>query len=565
MSVFNSWAQTQTITASPNGTGTVTWSNDTTYILDGFVFVNSGQTLTIEAGTVIQGKSGQGSDASALIVARGAKIIAVGTEKEPIIFTAEGDDVNNPFDIAPHTVGQWGGVIILGNASTNTDPPEQAIEGIPTTEERGLFGAIDPNGDGNYTDATFDDTDSSGVFKYISIRHGGTNIGANNEVNGLTFGAVGSKTVIDHIEVIFNQDDGFEWFGGTVSCSHLIAAFCGDDSYDYDMGWRGKGQFWFTIQSEEAGSDRGGEHDGGTSPETGTPLTTPMIYNVTSIGRPGGEKRALTFRDNAGGEYHNSIFVDHDNGVDFEILGNGSTDSYERLQAGDLVLKNNIFWNVAGNDSASIFTVSLGKYGTATQDSLDDLGAGTAWVQAYFDSTGQAVVDPAFVQLDADSRTAGMKALDPRPQAGYAAFGASPSSEEPADEFFVDVDFKGAFSINAAEFWVDEWTYMDELGYFPTPLSQASGIFDSHELLTGINLYPNPSLGKFTIVGSDLKAESVEIKVFDITGCVIHEESVQPLAGELEHIINLGNISSGMYIVKTRQGSKIACGQIIKQ
>ena len=565
MSVSFGLAQTKTITASPAGTGTVTWSKDTTYVLDGFVFVNSGQTLTIEAGTVIQGKPGQGSDASALIVARGAKILAEGTEQEPIIFTAEGDDVTNPFDIAPHTVGQWGGVIILGNSTTNTDPPEQAIEGIPTTETRGLFGAIDPNNDGDYSDATTNENDSSGVFRYVSIRHGGTNIGANNEINGLTMGAVGSATIIDHVEVIFNQDDGFEWFGGTVNCSHLIAAFCGDDSYDYDMGWRGYGQFWFTIQSEEAGSDRGGEHDGGTTPETGDPLARPFIYNVTSIGRPGGDKRGLTFRDNAGGEYHNSIFADHDRGVDFEILGNGSTDSYDRLQAGDLELRNNIWWNVAGNDSADIFTVTLGKYGVNTADSLADLAAGTAWVQAYFDSTGQTVVNPEFVQLDSLSRTAGENALDPRPQSGYAIFPASPSSEEPNDPFFVDVDYKGAFSVNASEFWADEWTYMDELGYFPQPLSQATGIFENPEIFQGVKLFPNPNQGRFTIAGENLSVDAVEIKVYDITGRVIHAESVQPIAGELEYVMDLGNVPTGMYIIKTQQGSKIASGQIIKQ
>lgn len=159
---------TKTITASAAGTGTVTWDKDTTYILDGFVFVNSGQTLTIEAGTVIKGKSGQGAAASALVVARGGTIMAEGTPSEPIIFTAESDDVSNPFDLAPNTVGLWGGVIILGNASTNTNPPEQAIEGIPTTELRGLFGAIDPNNDGDYSDATVNDADNSGIFRYVS-------------------------------------------------------------------------------------------------------------------------------------------------------------------------------------------------------------------------------------------------------------------------------------------------------------------------------------------------------------------------------------------------------------
>ena len=253
---------TVTITDNGNGTGTTTWTKDNTYILDGLVFVNSGQTLTIEPGTVIKGKPGQTTDASALIVARGGKINAAGTAEEPIIFTAEQDDLANPFDIPAGTKGLWGGVIILGNAQLNSTPGESAIEGIPTTEPRGLYGAIDTDGD--TIPDSFNNLDNSGTFTYCSIRYGGTDIGAGNEINGLTLGGVGRLTTIHHVEVIFNKDDGIEFFGGNVNTSHMIAAFCGDDSYDYDEGFRGKGQFWFVIQADSIG-DRGGEHDGGTS------------------------------------------------------------------------------------------------------------------------------------------------------------------------------------------------------------------------------------------------------------------------------------------------------------
>jgi len=146
-----------------SGTGTTTWTQNNTYILDGFVFVNAGDVLTIEPGTVVKGKSGSGAEASALIVARGAQIQANGTAENPIVFTFEEDalDGSTPYDVR----GQWGGVILLGSAQLNSSPGETQIEGIPDTESRGLYG-------GN------DDLDSSGSMIYVSIRHGGTDIGA---------------------------------------------------------------------------------------------------------------------------------------------------------------------------------------------------------------------------------------------------------------------------------------------------------------------------------------------------------------------------------------------------
>ncbi|MCB0260439.1 MAG: T9SS C-terminal target domain-containing protein, partial [Calditrichaeota bacterium] len=164
-------------------------------------------------------------------------------------------DVSDPNDLDLNTRGLWGGVILLGKARINTTLGEGQIEGIPTTEPRGAYG-------GN------DDNDNSGVVRYVSIRYGGTDIGANNEINGLTFGAVGRGTVVEYVEVFNNKDDGYEWFGGTVRTRYLVSAFNGDDCFDYDEGFRGYGQFWFAIMGEDIGN-RAGEHDGGTDPEGG--------------------------------------------------------------------------------------------------------------------------------------------------------------------------------------------------------------------------------------------------------------------------------------------------------
>lgn len=203
---FALMAETIQITdASINAGDNVTWTKSNVYILDGLVFVEEGATLTIEAGTVVKGKPGEGENASALIIARGAKIYANGTANEPIIFTFEADDPADPFDQSLEATGQWGGLIVLGKSVINDPAGENNIEGIPSDEVRGLYGGTDVN-------------DNSGVIKYVSIRHGGTNIGANNEINGLSLGGVGAGTTIEHVEVFRNQDDGFEFFGGTVKC-----------------------------------------------------------------------------------------------------------------------------------------------------------------------------------------------------------------------------------------------------------------------------------------------------------------------------------------------------------
>lgn len=277
-----------------SGVGTVTWKKNHKYILEGLVFVNDGQTLVIEPGTIIRARTGQGTNASALIVARGGKIIAEGTASEPIIFTVEGDDLEG--SVPGHTQGLWGGVILLGNAPVLSESGEAFIEGIPLTEPRGVYGGADPN-------------DNSGILKYVSIRHSGTNLGEGNEINGLTLGGVGSNTQISYVEVIANADDGFEFFGGTVNCHHLIASYCDDDAFDFDRGYSGNVQFLYALQSSYRG-DNLCEHDGLSQ------NNRPVIANATMIGRgTSGDEALITFRNQSAAHYYNSIFINQSNGI----------------------------------------------------------------------------------------------------------------------------------------------------------------------------------------------------------------------------------------------------------
>ena len=429
--VFNESTDGTTITVTDkgNGVGDYTFTSDKVWVLDGLVFVNSGQILTIEAGTLIKGKPGTNENASALIVARGGKINAVGTSSAPIVFTAEADNYEGT-GVAKDAKGLWGGVIILGNATTNNSNTDKAIEGIPTSETRGLYG-------GN------DDNDNSGVLKYVSIRHGGTDIGEGNEINGLTLGAVGKATVIEYIEVIANKDDGIEFFGGCPQLKYILVAGVGDDSFDYDEGFHGKGQFWCAIQSEDG--DRTGEHDGGPSDnETGNPYATPEIFNATYIGN--GEAKVITFRDNAGGTYANSIFVNQKKGIDIEYLEDAGTMigcSYKMFQDGNLTVKNNVFYNVKGYTSETDdFKEDLFKISVPKDDNDNPLyecpsSFKTSWVNT-FSTNNNSVANP------------GISSTNPIPTNSQTNNLATTT-----DSFFETVNYKGAFGSTN---WASGWT-----------------------------------------------------------------------------------------------------------
>ena len=212
-----------------------TWTSDKVYQLGGRITVLNGVTLTIEPGTIIKGEAGTGANATALLIARGGILEAEGTASLPIIFTSVADEIT-PDDVVAGNFaspnldatqnGLWGGVIVLGNAPISASASEVAIEGIPTSDANGLYGGSV-------------EADYSGTLKYISIRHGGANIGAGNEINGLTLGGVGSATVIENIEIVANQDDGIEWFGGTVSAKNVVVWNVGDDAIDTDQSWSG--------------------------------------------------------------------------------------------------------------------------------------------------------------------------------------------------------------------------------------------------------------------------------------------------------------------------------------
>lgn len=288
-------AEATTIRVENNITADQTWESGKTYILGGRITVTSGATLTIEEGVVVKGEAGTGANATALIIARGGKLNANGTATAPIIFTSVADEIE-PGEIAspnldPELSGLWGGVIVLGRAPSSFagDVTEIQIEGIPASDTNGLYGGTIPD-------------DNSGSIKYISIRHGGANIGEGNEINGLTLGGVGSGTVIENVEVIGNQDDGIEWFGGTVDVTNAVVWNSGDDALDTDQAWSGTMDNFIIICGGE--TDHALEIDG---PE-GSFNAGHTLINGSVKGNPASEM--ADFRDGARGTFENLYFFD---------------------------------------------------------------------------------------------------------------------------------------------------------------------------------------------------------------------------------------------------------------
>lgn len=281
------------ITLAGNITSNITLKSDVGYTLDGWVYVKDGATITIEPGTVIKGKTG--SKAS-LIIERGGKIKAEGSAQKPIVFTSE-----KP--AGQRAAGDWGGVIICGKAPINPTGGEAEIEGGVGTK----YGGTSPN-------------DNSGIMKYVRIEYAGYAFAPDKEINGLTLGGVGNGTLIDYIQVSFANDDSYEWFGGTVNCSHLVA-FCGlDDEYDTDYGFSGTVQYAVGLrdpQIADISKSNGFESDNDATGSTNSPLTNPKFANISLFGpKPATDSpanslfaSAMHLRRRTALEVYNSVFA----------------------------------------------------------------------------------------------------------------------------------------------------------------------------------------------------------------------------------------------------------------
>ncbi|KIA92658.1 hypothetical protein OC25_16655 [Pedobacter kyungheensis] len=322
-----------TVEVSGDVTASTTWSADKIYLLKGNVFVTNNATLTIQPGTIIKGDK---ATKGALVITRGAKINATGTVDKPIVFTSS-------VAAGARKEGDWGGVILLGKAQNNlgTSVP---IEGISDATDKGKHGGTD-------------NADNSGVMKYVRIEYAGIALSPDNEINGLTFGSVGSGTQIDYIEVYRSGDDAFEWFGGAVNCAHLLAIDSWDDDFDTDNGFSGKVQFGLAqrlaVTADVSGSN-GFESDNNAAGDNAAPQTSAIFSNMTILGPVGSGGSSINanfqhgaqIRRNSAMSLVNSIIVGYTEGVFYDdAAGSAGANASSNLSSGKSLFANNLIYN----------------------------------------------------------------------------------------------------------------------------------------------------------------------------------------------------------------------------
>ncbi len=424
-------------------TGTRTLSADTVYQMVNTVKVGPGALLSIPAGTLIYGNSL--GTRSALQIERGGKIYAKGTATKPIIFTSAKAQGSK----AP---GDWGGIIILGKADINPTTGDTAvIEG----GTNGIYGGTD-------------DADSSGVLEYVRIEFGGIPFAVDNEINGLTLAGVGNRTVVNHIQSSYNNDDSFEWFGGTVNATHLIAFGGIDDDFDTDFGYRGRLQFLFAFRDSlysdlsASSSSNGFEADNDGTGSANTPISKPIVSNATLVGAyrdtsiaawPAGDfTRGAHIRRNTDYGLFNTVITGWQEAI--RIDGTGVNPASP--QNSDLAAENVVITGRKNNGTANSETVAAGG---ALQGTVDN------WFNAAAAGNTRAGNHPSS-QLTAITQT-DLKNPNPIPLAGSpVANGAGFTNAllNAGNNFtFTTTTYKGAFDPNVARAsqWDIPWTNYD--------------------------------------------------------------------------------------------------------
>jgi hypothetical protein len=347
-----------TVTVEGELTSSTTWTSNNVYLIKGFYYVRDGATLTIQPGTVIRGDQ---NTKGTLLIERGAKLIANGTETQPIVFTSN-------IAAGSRAYGDWGGVVLCGKAAINVPGGTAIIEGGPTS----VYGG----------GANPDDADNSGSLKFVRIEFPGIPFVPDKEINGLTMGAVGSGTTLDYIQISYCGDDSFEWFGGKVNAKHLIAFRGWDDDFDTDFGYRGMIQYAVSLRDKDIADPGSGsnsfESDNDGSGSTNTPVTQPIFSNVSSFGPKytvgtsvnSNFKRAMHLRRNTRTTVYNSVFAGWPIGLFID-----GTAAQGNATAGDMKMQRTVLAGM-GSFFVSSFernfftTASFGNDTMATNDLL---------------------------------------------------------------------------------------------------------------------------------------------------------------------------------------------------
>lgn len=401
-------------TVSTDITSNRTFHAETSYTLAGFVHVANGATLTIEAGTTIEGTTG-----SALFIMRGARIMAEGTAADPIVMTSD-----QP--VGSRRPGDWGGLILIGNGVLNRTG-SIILEGTGTSAT---------NPDIEYSGGTTN-TDNSGSLRYVRVEFAGFGPAQNQELNSFTFAAVGSGTQLSHLQSLAGLDDSFEWFGGAVDSKYLVSYESGDDHFDASEGYVGRNQYLIAFQSDildpragagtPSGDPQGFEHDGCGSATGGgcgngynsAPLTIPMFANFTLVG-PGPIPEVtstsggvgMVLRRGVGGYFVNGVIARWPKAA----ISLRDAETQTRYADGDLILRNILVVETGATAgvNAPIFESGSGRFAIDSVaeniEKTDDADLTTAELASIPATPTLAGLDFSLTS-DAEARTGGTGAF----------------------------------------------------------------------------------------------------------------------------------------------------------
>ena len=471
------------ITVTGSITTNTTWSSSNIYLLSGFVYVESGATLTIQPGTIIKGdKASKGT----LIVRQGGKLNAAGTAGAPIVFTS-----NQP--VGSRDRGDWGGIILCGRAPQNI--PATATQPLPQIEggPNAFFGGTDP-------------ADNSGVLQYIRIEFAGVALTPNNEINGLTFGAVGNGTVVDHIQVSYSGDDSYEWFGGTVNCKYMVTFRGLDDEWDTDNGYSGKVQFGVALRDPDiadVSGSNGFESDNDANGTTNQPQTQAVFANMSNFIAPptagntlaSDYKRGMHIRRNSAESVFNSVSI----GYPVGLLLDGSL-AEQNATSGSLKLGGNVFAGYVAGKKATVVSGSAFNVKQFLGASNDT----TATVASLnLSPSNFSLTAPNFVPLSTSPLATG-----------------SVTDAKLNDPFFTPVAYRGAFAPGGTN-WTAGWTnFNPQTTCYNTPGVVTAAREAANAPLKSLTVSPNPTTdGAPATLGFDVKtATTATVRVVDMMG-----------------------------------------------
>ena len=510
-----------------NITGTVTLDASKVYLLTSTCVVRSGGKLIIPAGTVIRGAADLTATPklyATLVVERGGMIEVNGTTSSPVVMTSNKA-------AGSRDRGDWGGLVLCGKAVNNqsVDAQLEGFNNVAVDNTLGKFGGTD-------------DADNSGVVKYVRIEFAGLAFEPNKEVNSLTMGSVGSKTEIEGVQCSFGNDDGFEWFGGTVNCKKLISYKITDDDFDTDFGYRGAVQFGIAVRDTAyfdlswnapsgASTSETFESDNDAAGSGKLPLTSAVFSNITCVGpvpldktyndltttQKGAFRRGARIRRNSRLSIVNSVFMGYRNFIMFDgdsvLIASGVKSS--TFSETSNVLRNNFIANTSAAAAAGVTNTGLVEV-----DSKNTPAAMDAWLRDAKNSN----------KIDDVNYASGAILVDPK-------------------------------NATAPDFRPVAASKINTLANYDAAIFTKYGKFSSVNTVGNLvvtNAYPVPAADNVNVELFAVASENVAVSISDISGKVVKSLGNQFLvAGGNLITASVSDLNNGLYFLNVvSKGSK---------